>query len=224
MAYAVELWDLQGRAEVQRRDLRQHLLLSEDQAEEDEVKVMAYIDKELAGEGFHAWKEFQHPQLGRVEIGGLDPKYMGQNPPVKLLEQECHKNCLFSLMLAQTMPEIALYNAKCEKIGDREYEFSCAVKNTGYLPTSGSQQAQAVKAVKPLKVKLDLVSGVTLVAGKPYDELQHLPGWGSTGGYGLERKIRFVFRTDKSFKGRKLALLTVETERAGVVTRELPLP
>lgn len=221
MAYAVELWDLQGRAGVQRRDLKQRLLLSEDQAEEDEVKVMAYIDKELAGEGFHAWKGFLHPQLGTVEIGGLDPKYMRQNPPQKLLEQECHKNCMFSLMLAQTLPEVGVYGTKCEKIGDHEYEFSCAVKNTGYLPTSGSQQAQAIKAVKPLKVKLDLAKGVTLLAGKTYDELPHLPGWGSTGGYGLEKKIRFVFKVEKGFKGKKLAGFTVETERAGVVTQDI---
>lgn len=224
-AYAVELWDLQGRAGVPRRDLKQRMTLSEEQAEDDDVKVMAYIDKELASEGFHAWKEFNHPQLGKVEIGGLDPKFMRQNPPVKLLEQECHKNCLFSLMLAQTMPGIGLLDAKCEKTGDREYGFSCAVKNAGYLPTSATQQAQTVRAVKPIKVKVALAEGVTLLAGKPYDELPHLPGWGSMGGsYGLEKKIRFVFKTDSSFRGKRLATLTVETERAGIVTKEVFVP
>lgn len=222
MAYAVELWDLHGRAGVPRRDLRQRLMLSEDQAEEDDVKVMAYIDKELAGEGFDPWKEFDHPQLGKVEIGGLDPKFMRQNPPLKLLEQECHKNCMFSLMLAETLPQIQLCNTRCGKIAEGQYEFTCAVKNTGYLPTSGSQQAQAVKAVKPLKVKLSLAKGVSLLTGKTYEELPHLPGW-SSGAFGLERKIRFLFKVEKGFKGKSLGTLVVETERAGTVTTAIPL-
>lgn len=223
MSYAVELWDLHGRAGIQKRDLKQRMLLSEDQAEEDDVAVMAYIDKELSGEGFHAWTVFQHPQLGAVEIGGLDPKYMRQNPPVKLLEQECHKNCLFSLMLAETTPGITVHDMRLEKTAEGEYDFSCAIKNMGYLPTSGSQQAETVKAVRPIKVKVDLAGGVSLFAGKAYEEMPHLPGW-SSGSYGLERKIRFVFKTGRGFQGNKLADLLVETERAGTVAREIAIP
>lgn len=224
-AYAVELWDLAGRAGVPRRDLKQRLTLSEEQAEEDDLMVMAYIDKELAGEGFHQWTEFRHPQLGRVELGGLNPKFMRQNPPVKLLEQECHKNCLFSVMLAQTTPLIGLEKVHCGKAAEGEYEFTCAVKNSGYLPTSASQQAQAVRVVKPVKVKLELGKGVSLVAGKTYEELPHLPGWGDrNGSFGLEKKIRFVFRTAAAFDGRKLGALTVETERAGTVAMDILAP
>jgi hypothetical protein len=51
MAFAVELWDLLGHAGVKRRDLKQMLFISEDDQEADEVAVMSFIDKELAGEG-----------------------------------------------------------------------------------------------------------------------------------------------------------------------------
>jgi hypothetical protein len=59
-----------------------------------------------------------------------------QNPPLRLLEQECHKNCLFSLTLAETLPRVEVVGAKCEKAGERDYSFACAVKNVGYLPSS----------------------------------------------------------------------------------------
>lgn len=225
MSYAVELWDLQGRAGIPRRDLKQQLNLSEDQREEDDVKILAFIDKELAGEGFHPWREFNHPQLGRVELGGPDPKFMRQNAPPRLLGQECHKNAVFSVMLAETMPRLELSKAKCERLGDSEFEFTCCVKNTGYLPTSSTQQAQAVHAVKPLKTRLLLQKGVTLVSGKQYEEIPHLPGWGSSGGaYGLEKKIRYVFRTADPGKNALLAHFTIESERAGVVEAEIRIP
>lgn len=78
---------------------------------------------------------------------------------------------MLSLMLAETMPQLGIYEPKCEKLTDWEFEFSCAVKNTGFLPTSSSQQAQTVRAVKPVKVRLTLSAGVTLLAGKAYEEL-----------------------------------------------------
>ncbi len=220
MAYAVELWDLQGRAGIPRRDMKQRMNLSEDQREEDDV-----IDKELGGVGFHQWREVDHPQLGRVELGGLDPKFLRQNPPLKLLDEECHKNTLFSIMLAKTMPELRVEEARCVRLPGGEIEFSCAVKNVGYLPTSGSQQAQTARAVKPVKLKLQMEEGVTLLSGKPYDELPHLPGWGSqSGAFGLERKVRFLLRADGLAPGAKLAALTVESERAGTVAHEIRVP
>jgi len=235
MAFAVELWDLRGRAGIPRRDLRQQMNLSEDQQEEDELKILAFVDKELAGEGFYPWKPFQHPQLGPVEIGGFDPKFLRQNPPVKLLAQECHKNTLFSLMLAQALPEIRLFGTGSHsrqaatglsrKIGDREYEFTCCLKNLGYLPTCSTQQSQTVRSVKPLKVRLTLTEGVSLLAGKPYEELPHLPGWGSAqGGFGLERRLSYVFKVGDSFKGPKLAHVKVESERAGTVALDILAP
>ena len=31
-------------------------------------------DEKTGGKAFHAWHEFDHPQLGKVEIGGWDTK------------------------------------------------------------------------------------------------------------------------------------------------------
>ena len=36
--------------------------------------MYAWLDKHFAGEYVQDWTEFEHPQLGAVEIGGLDTK------------------------------------------------------------------------------------------------------------------------------------------------------
>ena len=215
MAMAIELWDLDGRSGIPKRGLRQRINLSEDEKEEDDIKILKYVDKELAGEGWHPWTEFDHPQLGKVELGGLDPKFLRQNPPPKLLTEECHKVTLFTLVLAGTTPRLVAENANCRPLGGGDYEFTCALKNAGYLPTCSSQQALAVHAVSPLKLKVFPESGVSLVSGKEYEELSHLPGW-SGGPFGQERKIRLVFRTEGDKRG-KLATVRIESERAGTL-------
>lgn len=52
------------------------------------------------------WTEYDHPQLGKVEIGGLDTKRCIQNPPPALLEKECEKNTAFSLALLGSLPAV----------------------------------------------------------------------------------------------------------------------
>ncbi|MGI6642467.1 MAG: M14 family metallopeptidase [Bacillota bacterium] len=223
MVFAVELWDLNGRAGIPKRELKNRLNLSEDQQEEDNIKIAQFVDKELAGEGWHPWKPFNHPQLGEVELGGIDPKFVRQNAPPRLLGQECHKNTVFSLMLAGTLPRLVAEAMTCTEIGEGQYEFSFAVKNVGYLPTSSTGQAQTVKSVGPLKIRVKLEQGVTLVAGKEYEEIPHLPGWGQ-GAFDLEKKVRLVLRTSNSQSGAKLALVSVESQRAGTVSVEVTVP
>ncbi len=222
-SFAVELWDLNGRSGIPKRDLKSRLDLSEDQQEEDDIKILKYVDKELAGEGWHDWKTFQHPQLGEVELGGLNPKFLRQNPPPSLLTQECHKNMVFSFMLAATLPILSLDKVVCSEVGAGQYAFSCAVKNLGYLPTSSTMQAQNVRAVKPIKVKVELEPGVSLVAGKKYSELPHLPGWAS-GPFGLETKVNLVLKAPKAESGQRLAEVIIQSERAGTVRTVVTSP
>ena len=49
---------------------------------EDDLKLLAWSDRELAGEGYIAWYPFDHPQLGRVELGGWN-KLVGLPQPAE---------------------------------------------------------------------------------------------------------------------------------------------
>ncbi len=55
---------------------------------EDELKLLRWSDQKLDGDGFVAWKRFDHPQLGPVEIGGFDLIRYWYNVPFDRLEKE----------------------------------------------------------------------------------------------------------------------------------------
>ena len=55
-------------------------------------------------EGFKPWTEYDHPQLGKVEIGGVYAKFVEQNPPKKLLQQEVEKHVRFMLREVKALP------------------------------------------------------------------------------------------------------------------------
>ncbi len=106
IGYTPELWDMAGRAGLSRDEVQR--AKTREQREAIELKLLTWNDRELAGKGFFPWKPFHHPQLGPVEIGGWNPKFVRQNPPPNFLEQECHKNAMFVLRHAAALPEVAI--------------------------------------------------------------------------------------------------------------------
>ena len=72
--------------------------------EEDYVSLYSFLDKNFPGRYIKEWEAFDHPQLGAVEIGGLNSKWCLQNPPPELLEQECERNTSFALALLAVLP------------------------------------------------------------------------------------------------------------------------
>ena len=59
-----------------------------------DLENLRYIDEELGGRYFKPWTKFNHPTLGEVEIGGFNPKFWSQNPPVEILEEWAKKGSL----------------------------------------------------------------------------------------------------------------------------------
>ena len=42
---------------------------------EDDLKLIGWNDEQLGGKGFVDWYPFDHPQLGRVELGGWTARH-----------------------------------------------------------------------------------------------------------------------------------------------------
>ncbi|HWI65901.1 MAG TPA: M14 family metallopeptidase [Symbiobacteriaceae bacterium] len=174
MIYSTELWDLRVRVGLDRVPfLTPH---KQRDHEAEGLAMLSWIDRELAGEGFHQWTAFQHEQFGQVEIGGWSMKDLLQNAPPRFLKAEAHKNALFCIKHAAASPRLELASAKAEHLGDGVYKVEVVVKNRGYLPTNGTEQAKAVKAVKPIQAEVTLPEGAELVLGKVREELGHLDG------------------------------------------------
>ncbi|MBN1292079.1 MAG: peptidase [Candidatus Latescibacteria bacterium] len=127
----------------------------------DEYDALRWNDEACGGKEFMEWTEFDHPQLGKVEIGGFNPKFFRQNPPVEFLEEWIIKQAKHNLFLAKHLPQIEITSTDVKpKRTKGEYEVTVKFTNTGYLPTA-LQQAQLVKIVRPDRVRLEFDKELT---------------------------------------------------------------
>ncbi|HWU90434.1 MAG TPA: M14 family metallopeptidase, partial [Kofleriaceae bacterium] len=72
IAYVIELWDLFQRLGMERPP---KFVQYYDRVSRADLIKLAWWDRdENAGRSFPPWRPFDHPQLGRVELGGIDPR------------------------------------------------------------------------------------------------------------------------------------------------------
>jgi murein tripeptide amidase MpaA len=180
---------------------------------DDEIKLLKYNDEHLGGKGFVNWTPFEHPQLGRVEIGGWTHMYTFRNPPPAsmatsdkaraYLHDTIHTNCLFTLKHAATAPLLRIDEAKAEALGANLYKITAVVANHGYLPTNMTVRAVEHGTAGTTTAALSLSEGIELVMGTATQDLRHLagrderkatwspwlPNWGAT-----KRKVEWLVR------------------------------
>jgi len=88
----------------------------------------------LQNQGLTAWHEIDHPQYGKVEVGGT-AKNFGRVPPSFLLEEEFHRNMAFTLYHAGCMPLLRLGEITTETLGSGLTRVRVPVENHGIIPT-----------------------------------------------------------------------------------------
>lgn len=175
-AYTVEMWDLATAAGVETKNKeKQFIDWFRKHPVEDDYKIVAYADEHAPG-GLVPWYEFDHPQLGKVELGGWNTLYTWRNPPPALLEAEIAPHADFVLAFASLAPRLAWREVKVTPLGEGNYHLLVVVENSGFLPTYVSQQALKMKAVQPVRLELELPAGATVLAGKQKQEIGHLEG------------------------------------------------
>lgn len=152
-------------------------------SEEDELTLLAFNDEHLGGNQFVDWTPFDHPQLGRVEIGGWAHMYLFRNPPPasvaktdharQMLQDTIHNNTLFTLKHAATTPLVRVQSVDVEPLADGLYKLKAIVANTGFLPTNLTQRALAHGTAGGVQVTLD---GGELLMGRRTQDIGHLAG------------------------------------------------
>lgn len=99
------------------------------------TEVQHQFDKYLLlGEGFAAWREVDHPQYGKIEVGGMRKNWVRQ-PPSFLLEEECHRNMAFSLYHADELPLVKIQSVSVEKLAGGVQQITAIVENPKICPT-----------------------------------------------------------------------------------------
>lgn len=218
----LELWNVYDAAGVERPKGFHFAARSE----ETELAVLKWSDKELGDRGYLDWKEFDHPQLGKVEIGGWNWIWEERNPPEQYLADMSAKGASFAIKMAMTLPRLEIRSVEVRKLADRLYKISAVIHNAGYLPTYLSSQAKYVNTAEPITLELKSVSGSFRVecTTDQYD-IGHLEGrFGRIGEWSRDRenwlptdhKTEWVISADSD----TLELeLSAGTARSGVVRR-----
>lgn len=222
-SYTVELWDIVGEAGIKERDF---ITWFKDHPEDDDLKILRWLDEHNNGAGFQRWRAFEHPQLGTVELGGWERMYTWSNPPAQFLEAECRKNTAFALAVAATGPRLQVKECTVTHVGEDLYRVRLVLINSGFLPTAGSRQSEKRKAVRPIEVTLSLPSGATLELGELKQEIGQLAGrservfgWGSDPGSDYLKHVDWLVRAPQ---GGTVAVTAV-APRAGTVRGEAQL-
>jgi murein tripeptide amidase MpaA len=172
-AFTVELWDLPTEAGIKDRKFTEWW---RDHPHEQDVQILKWIDEHGESDSYIPWKQFEHPQLGKIELGGWNTLYSWRNPPHAYTEAEVSRHLAWVLALSETLPRLVLHTVEVTLLGQDTYRFNLIVENTGFLPTYTSQQAQKRHCVRPVRVELDLPDNARLVNGKQRIELGHLEG------------------------------------------------
>ena len=74
------------------------------------------------------------------------------------------------------LPKLAIHTLQVTPLGENNYRINLVVENTGYLPTYTSEQGKKRKAIRPVRLELELPAGARLVNGRSRVELGHLEG------------------------------------------------
>jgi murein tripeptide amidase MpaA len=149
---------------------------SPEQREAFDRRALAWHDEHPEYGAFRDWQPFDHPQLGRVEIGGWkrDALY---NPWLKDLQDIAPKCTRFILEHARRAPRLTV-RTTLERIEGAVYRLRAEVVNGGQFPTHVTAQATKLASTKPVSVKLEGGAGLELLSRSDYAEIGQLAGPG----------------------------------------------
>lgn len=174
LMWVVEIWSPQKAAGI---DMQEWIHWYRDHPIEDDLKLFRWSEASLGGAGYRPWVPYDHPQLGRVEIGGWDRAAAFRNPPPEQREREWSKFPQWLLWQALIIPKLELRSAEVERLAEDTWKLTLSVHNTGWLPTYVTQVAVKQKLFRGVLAEIELPAGAELIAGKPRQGGAELQGW-----------------------------------------------
>jgi hypothetical protein len=148
--------------------------------------------EEMGGRFARPWEPYDHPVLGRVEIGGGMVGTQGMLPPSigEMMKRRNDNNFKFLMYAASLAPELTV-DVSAEPHDDGTYRVSATVRNEGWLATYVTRRALeiggsaidagpgAALSVRrrdfPAFVEMEIEGG-DIVDGKARQEVGHLLG------------------------------------------------
>ena len=227
IAFVTELWDLFARLGIERKPrFVQHYA---ELTREEMIRLARFDAEHNAGRALRPWRAFHHPQLGDVEIGGIDPRVGLWNPSYEALGETCDGQSALWLRVAAMAPRLVIGELSAESVGENISRVTCRVENRGYLPTHITAEAAKLPWNEPIWADVQ-TDRCELITGPAHLELGHLEGWGSglhsgagvpyfqrTRGNGSARTLSFTVR------GHGVVRVRAGSCRAGTIEATLEL-
>lgn len=226
--WTTEFWDIVHAATGTKVSTKSWYIGATD---EQSLAVLQWLDEQershhSSGEqrtmGFVDWYDFDHPQLGMVELGGWNDLYSWTNPPLHLLREEVDSHCEFAVHQALAAPCIEIKHTSVEALGQDTWRVTVGVANTGWLPTYVTEKAKKDNIVRSAAVEL---AGGDVIDGPARREVGQLAGsisarFNQGGGGSPERAL--AAWTVRATRGTELRI-TASHQRAGTKTATLVL-
>jgi murein tripeptide amidase MpaA len=172
-AWTVEIWSPQRQAGIEKYKyidwFREHPV-------EDDLKLIKWNDEKLGGKGYVDWYPFDHPQLGRVELGGWNSMLTWSNPPLEALENEIKSFPQWLVWQALISPLLSVREASAVKLDGKTYRVRLVVENTGWLPTYVTKKGLERKTARGVICEIQLPRGASLKSGQARQECAQLEG------------------------------------------------
>ncbi|MEO8347001.1 MAG: M14 family metallopeptidase [Betaproteobacteria bacterium] len=176
IAYVVELWDLFKQVGFERKkrfvDHYSHL------TRDDILRIAVWDRDHNEGRSILPWRKFTHPQLGEVEVGGVDPRVGMWNPPPSEMPGTCTSQSAHFLRVAALAPVVAIDAVETTTLAPGLTRVTLTVANNGYLPTFILDSAKALTHNEPLWADVACEDCELAEPSLAHREIGHLDGWG----------------------------------------------
>ncbi|MBK7650197.1 MAG: hypothetical protein IPJ20_04800, partial [Flammeovirgaceae bacterium] len=182
-------------------------------------ELIKWNDDKLEGKYFINWQAYNHPQLGQVEIGGWNQRFIKQNPPPSFLKAEIELYVPWMLWLAETSPRVVIKDASVKWIDKSLAKITVKVENEGFLPTNISKRAIEANIASPVRALIEL-KDAELVSGKPRTDLGHLTGRRDGNNLTSMAEVEYIVKVSGSDP---VVTITTQSEKGGKSKQELKL-
>lgn len=97
-------------------------------------QMWMFRDKLQFGMTFKDYTEVEHPQHGKVLVGGLN-KWSSRITPTFMLEEEAHRNFAFTVYHAGEMPKLAFDRTEAKRLSGDLWQVTVEIRNERIIPT-----------------------------------------------------------------------------------------
>lgn len=135
-------------------------------------EAIRYHDEHPEYAIFVDWHNFDHPQLGPVEIGGWKRFWLINPSLERLCDRIAPGAAQFIIEYADRRPRLAITEVTTDRFGD-VFRVRARVANTGSLPTNITDRALQLRSLKPVEIALT-ADGPELLSRHSHFTLDHI--------------------------------------------------